>query len=83
MRRNLTLLNWRVCKGIEAYVLLGNVYNHPRFNNGANVRTSIIETVVEEEDIFRVETCSGSHYILKKSDCASPAEIELLRLISK
>ena len=83
MKQNLTLLNWRVSKRIDAYMLLGDVYGHPSFKDGTFVRTSPIQEIIEEEDIFRVNTYSGSHYILNKNDCVSVGEIELLRVISK
>lgn len=83
MKRNLTLLNWRVCKGMYVYMLLGNVYGHSSFEDGIPVVTSSIQEVIEEEDLFRVTTFNGSHYILNKNDCISDSEIELLRAISK
>lgn len=83
MKQNLTLLNWRVHKGKYVYMLLGNVYGHPNFEDGTFVRTSPIQKVTEEKDIFKVNTFSGSHYILNKNDCVSVGEIELLRVISK
>ena len=43
--------------------LTGNVYDHPRFDDGTNVITSSIETINEDDKII---TYSGSEYELGK-----------------
>lgn len=44
--------------------LIGNVYNHPTFTNGARITMTIIKTPSSVQQNMSVETCRGTRYLL-------------------
>lgn len=50
------------------YHLQGNVYGHPRFNDGDPVNTSRIIDIVDKGDHKEAHTRSGTVYCLYKED---------------
>lgn len=51
-----------------SYHLQGNVYGHPRFNDGDPVNTSRIIDIVDKGDHKEAHTRSGTVYCLYKED---------------
>lgn len=56
------------------YQLQGNVYGHPRFNDGDPVNTSTIEDIKDCGNHKEVKTRSGSVYCLYPEDVDPEAE---------
>lgn len=56
------------------YYLQGNVYGHPRFEDGTNVTTSRIVEVHDKGDYKEVITRSGSVYELHKENISAEYE---------
>jgi len=79
----LRLKNWSVTNDIDLcfaapemmhYHLQGNVYGHPRFNDGDPVMTSRIIKINDKGDYKEVVTKSGSVYELYREDVDKEAE---------
>ena len=77
------LKNWSVTQNgdnfftapeLISYCLEGEVYGHPRFNDGDSVVTSRITEVNDKGDHKEVVTRSGSVYELYKEDVDPRAE---------
>lgn len=70
------LKNWSVfAKGgnfqapeLHSFHLQGNVYGHPKFNDGDPVNTSSITSIEDKGDYKEATTISGSVYLLYKED---------------
>jgi hypothetical protein len=77
----IVMKNWAVCtRGSEFMVpelwsnyLTGNVYGHPRFNDGDEVSTSSI-TEIEDGDGCKVVNTRNTEYILYESDVSPDYE---------
>lgn len=78
------LKNWSVTSNNNGFMapemmkfyLQGNVYGHPRFNDGDPVTTSRIIEINDKGDYKECITRSGSVYELYKEDVDSSAEKE-------
>ena len=69
------LKNWSVRSDFSSLnQLWGNVYGHPRFEDGKLVSTSYITDIKEVGDHKEVTTFSGSVYHLYKEDVDPEAE---------
>lgn len=77
------LKNWSVTSDVDArfiapemihYHLQGNVYGHPRFNDGDPVTTSRIIEINDKGDYKEAITRSGSVYELYREDVDKEAE---------
>ena len=77
------LKNWSVTSDVEVrfaapemmhYHLQGNVYDHPRFNDGDPVITSRIIEINDKGDYKEAITRSGSVYELHREDVDMEAE---------
>lgn len=67
-------LNPYVAPELKPCYLIGNVYGHPRFEDGRQVITSRIMEIKDKGDHKEAVTKSGSIYELYKEDVDSYAE---------
>lgn len=78
----MVLKNWSVTSRnydymapeLTSFYLLGNVYGHPRFNDGCPIVTSKIIEIIDKGDYKEIITESGSIYELHKEDVNEEAE---------
>ena len=53
--------------GGDIWKLYGEVFNHPRFNDGETISTSTPQSIEEyDQGIYKMITCSGSVYLLEQ-----------------
>ncbi len=83
VKKVLRLKNWSVTSDINPYFaapemmryhLQGDVYGHPRFNDGDPVTTSRIIKISDKGDYKEAVTISGSVYELHREDVDKEAE---------
>ena len=54
LRPFVEIKNWRIEREGDGYVLVGEVFGHPRFNDGAQVRTSAIKEMVTKNTHYKL-----------------------------
>ncbi len=59
---------------LQSHKLHGQVYGHPKFNDGDSIDTSRIVKITDKGTHKEVETWSGSIYELHKEDVAPECE---------